>query len=151
MKVKFDLEERGFAVEIAENGRGGLDRARRGKFDLIVLDFHLPKLEAFEIVGCLKLQKVQCPIIVITGSPGPEMAAMLMKAGVADLHRQRGELRRYAACLHLGKAAWKPNIGLFTVQNASFYGPAKALFRPKNPAIARVSPTRPPGIHKSGQ
>jgi DNA-binding response OmpR family regulator len=53
LEMKLNLEQKDFAVEIAPHGRLGLDRARTGEFDLIVLDYNLPALNALEIMGQL--------------------------------------------------------------------------------------------------
>lgn len=84
LEVKLALEEKGFVVEIAENGQLGLDRALKEKFDLILLDHHLPVLEGLEIVGCLNNQKVKTPVIMITGSPDARVAEIMISAGVVD-------------------------------------------------------------------
>ena len=54
-----------FAVEIAPNGKSGLERALSGEFDLILLDLMLPGINGTEI--CKKLRDViDIPIIMVT-------------------------------------------------------------------------------------
>jgi response regulator RpfG family c-di-GMP phosphodiesterase len=84
LEVKFELEEKGFVVDIVHNGQKGLDQALTGNFDLILLDYYLPGLNGLEIVGCLRNQKVTAPVVVITGSTDAHVAVTAMKAGVAD-------------------------------------------------------------------
>jgi CheY-like chemotaxis protein len=98
LEVKLNLEEKGFAVEIARNGQAGIDRALKGKFDLILLDYYLPEYEGLEIVGFLKSQRIQTPVVVITASPNAHVAEIMKRAGVADYIVKK---ENYAANLHL--------------------------------------------------
>jgi two-component system response regulator CpxR len=59
------LGQEGFDVEIARNGEGGLLRATREPFDLIILDVMLPEINGFEVLRRLRLQS-QTPIIMLT-------------------------------------------------------------------------------------
>lgn len=43
------LEQHGFAVDVARDGRAGLDLARYGDFDAIVLDIMLPALNGYDV------------------------------------------------------------------------------------------------------
>lgn len=59
------LEIEGFEVEIAADGRLGLERGLDGNFDLILLDLMLPGMDGF--VVCRKLrEKVNIPILMVT-------------------------------------------------------------------------------------
>lgn len=70
------LEEEGFAVEVAHDGRRGLNLARCLGPDLIVLDLMLPLLDGMELCQILRRES-DVPIIMLTA-----------KAGLAD--RTRG-------------------------------------------------------------
>ncbi|MGH7846428.1 MAG: HD domain-containing phosphohydrolase [Candidatus Binatia bacterium] len=84
LEVKLELEQRGFAVEIAPDGQSGLYAALHDSFDLILLDYYLPGLTGLEIVGRLGRQKIDTPLIMITSSTDVRVAVETMKAGVAD-------------------------------------------------------------------
>ena len=59
------LEIKGFEVEIASDGRLGLERGLDGNFDLILLDLMLPGMDGF--VVCRKLrEKINIPILMVT-------------------------------------------------------------------------------------
>lgn len=59
------LEVEKFAVEIEQNGQRGLNRAKSGDFDLIILDLMLPGLDGFEI--CRQIRKEQdIPILLVS-------------------------------------------------------------------------------------
>ncbi len=48
------LEKAGFAVEEAANGVEGLERMLGGRFDLIVVDINMPKMDGYEFVSQLR-------------------------------------------------------------------------------------------------
>lgn len=59
------LEIEGFEVEIASDGRVGLERGLNGSFDLILLDLMLPGMDGFAV--CRKLrEKIKIPILMVT-------------------------------------------------------------------------------------
>ena len=66
--TKMFLESEGFNVETAMDGIAGLEKIRKLKPDLIVLDLILPKLDGYKICRMLKFDSKQkkTPIVIIT-------------------------------------------------------------------------------------
>jgi two-component system, OmpR family, copper resistance phosphate regulon response regulator CusR len=60
------FRERQFAIDIARDGETGLEVARRGKFDLLVVDVMLPKKDGWTLVSELRAGGVQTPVIFLT-------------------------------------------------------------------------------------
>ena len=59
------LEINGFTVSVVSDGIAGLELAQKEKFDLILLDIMLPKLDGFTL--CRKLrEKLDIPILMVT-------------------------------------------------------------------------------------
>jgi len=59
------LEINGFEVHIENTGDGGLIKAQKDTFDLIILDLMLPNIDGFEI--CKKIrEKKEIPILMVT-------------------------------------------------------------------------------------
>lgn len=52
--VKYGLELRGYEVDVAYDGPGALASARRGHFDVMVLDVMLPGKNGYEVSRMLK-------------------------------------------------------------------------------------------------
>lgn len=59
------LEINQFAVEIADNGITGVDRALSGQFQLILLDLMLPGQDGFAVCRQLR-EKLDIPILMVT-------------------------------------------------------------------------------------
>ena len=62
------LEEASFDIEMAIDGKDGLNKIKSGNFDLILLDMVLPKIDGFKILeelrGDEKLKKI--PVIILS-------------------------------------------------------------------------------------
>ena len=56
--VKYNLQKEGFSVSIAENGRVGLEEARRVKPDLIILDIMMPEMDGVEVCRQLRSESL---------------------------------------------------------------------------------------------
>lgn len=63
------LQDRGFAVEAAANGKEALKVLERVQPDLIVTDMQMPQMSGSELITALKSkpQTSNVPIIVVTG------------------------------------------------------------------------------------
>ncbi|PAB59882.1 response regulator transcription factor [Anaeromicrobium sediminis] len=59
------LEINDFEVEIETSGQAGLDRALKGKFDLIILDLMLPEIDGFKICKSLR-NDIDIPILMVS-------------------------------------------------------------------------------------
>ena len=64
--VKKGLLENSFSVEVATNGEEGVDSALHMKYDLIVLDILLPKLDGREVLKKIRSMDIQTPVIFLT-------------------------------------------------------------------------------------
>ena len=53
--VKLQLEAHDYEVLVATNGQEALDKARREKPDLMILDLMLPKIDGYKVCRMLKL------------------------------------------------------------------------------------------------
>ena len=65
-RLKENLELEGYRVTLAADGRAGLEQARKGFADLILLDLMLPLLDGLHILKSLRRDLCQVPVIVVT-------------------------------------------------------------------------------------
>ncbi|MEA3332281.1 MAG: response regulator transcription factor [Pseudomonadota bacterium] len=63
--IRAYLEPMGFAVEVAHGGQAGLDLAKHGSFDAVLLDVMLPELDGFEVLRQLR-QHSKVPVLMLT-------------------------------------------------------------------------------------
>lgn len=64
--VSMHLVDNGFKVELAADGRTGLDKALTNQYNLILLDLMLPKLDGLQICRELRNQHIVTPILMLT-------------------------------------------------------------------------------------
>ena len=64
--VKEILSSQKIYCDIVYDGADGLDYALSGIYDVILLDIMLPKLNGFEVLGKLRANKINTPVILLT-------------------------------------------------------------------------------------
>jgi two-component system OmpR family response regulator len=64
--VRDGLSAAGCEVDTAADGASGLDRALHGLFDVLVVDRMLPRLDGLSLVGALRRDAVQTPVLFLT-------------------------------------------------------------------------------------
>jgi len=64
--VRKGLLENSFSVDVAANGEEGLNAVLRMKYDLVVLDIMLPKLDGREVLKRIRSTSIQTPVIFLT-------------------------------------------------------------------------------------
>jgi len=105
--LELNLKLKGHEVEVAGDGETALDLARRGDFDLILLDVRLPGIDGFEVCQTLRSENVFTPILILTARGQPDDVIFGLKLGADDyvvkpfdlaelLARVDGLLRRHA-------------------------------------------------------
>lgn len=64
--LKKGLVEAGFVVDVAQNGRDGLELAKALEFNLIILDVMLPGLDGWEVLTSLRQAGKTTQVILLT-------------------------------------------------------------------------------------
>lgn len=64
--IRMVLTYGGHTVEIAEDGKQALDKFEAGKYDLIITDFALGKMNGLELARAIKSRSATQPIMLIT-------------------------------------------------------------------------------------
>jgi DNA-binding NtrC family response regulator len=80
------LADEGYEVEVAENGKQGLEMAQAKAYDLIFSDIKMPEMDGMEVLAALKNadEPADCPVVMITGHGDVETAVQALKAGAYD-------------------------------------------------------------------
>jgi two-component system copper resistance phosphate regulon response regulator CusR len=60
------LEGEGFAVDGADNGQDGLERAVRGTYDLVILDLLLPRLDGLSVLREMHRRVPELPVMIVS-------------------------------------------------------------------------------------
>ena len=97
--LKEILEFEGYTIDVAENGRAGLDRALAGSYDLIFTDIKMPELDGLEFLshyraGMAEHNSEEAPVVVITGHGSVDTAVDALKGGAFDFIQKPLDLNR---------------------------------------------------------
>lgn len=105
--LKMSLEQEGYAVSLAADGRTALEKVRAGRFDLIILDVMLPEIDGLDV--CREIRKQwKTPIVMLTAKDSDIDKILGLELGADDyvtkpfntrelLARMRAVLRRIEA------------------------------------------------------
>lgn len=82
------LEADGHRTSLRTNGRSGLEAARTGSWDLLILDLSLPGLDGLRIIQTLRREAVTMPILVHTDRSEEASRILAFRTG-ADAYLTR--------------------------------------------------------------
>jgi DNA-binding NtrC family response regulator len=68
------LNDAGYLVEVAENGKEAINKCKKRPFDVALIDIVLPDIEGIELFNALKHIRPKMVKIIITGYPSIESA-----------------------------------------------------------------------------
>ena len=97
--VKRALEEQGYAVDAAHNGREALDWANVVDYDLIVLDIMLPEVDGITVCHTLRDKGNQTPILMLTARDTVDDRVTGLDAGADDYLVKPFEIKELLARL----------------------------------------------------
>ncbi len=78
------LQAEGFAVDVAGDGETGLDLARHGGYDAMILDVMLPKLSGYRVVRALRAEQQWLPVLMLSAKDGEYDQADGLDCGADD-------------------------------------------------------------------
>ncbi len=90
------LADEGHEVDVAENGKQGLEMATAKAYDLIFSDIKMPEMDGIELLTALKQGEdaIDTPVVMITGHGDVETAVQALKTGAYDFLLKPLDLNR---------------------------------------------------------
>ena len=92
--LKEILEFENYTVEVAENGKQGLEMASATNYDLIFSDIKMPEMDGIEVLTALREAEIESPVVMISGHGNIETAVDCIKRGAADFIEKPIDLNR---------------------------------------------------------
>ena len=88
--IRDGLEEEGFAVDVAENGKKGLNLALENleEYDVILLDWMLPGMSGIDICRNIRLENKIVPVIFLTAKDTVDDVVFGLESGANDYIRK---------------------------------------------------------------
>ena len=68
--LKRGLAAEGMLVDLATDGPGGLEAARHGEYDAVVLDVMLPGMSGYNVVRTLRTEENWVPVLMLSAKDG---------------------------------------------------------------------------------
>ncbi len=78
------LSEYDYEVETAADGLEGLTLARASRFDVMLIDLRMPKMDGLEVIAALSAEQPELPIVVVSGTGVLNDAIEAVRLGAWD-------------------------------------------------------------------
>lgn len=92
--LKDILEFEGYRIELAENGKQGLQKATQDSYDLIFSDIKMPEMDGIELLTALMENGCEAAVIMISGHGNIETAVECIRKGAYDFIEKPIDLNR---------------------------------------------------------
>ena len=101
--LKEILADEGHEVDVAENGKQGLEMAQTKAYDLIFTDIKMPEMDGMEVLEKIvesrkskveSEESIDCPVVIISGHGDVETAVQALKMGAYDFLLKPLDLNR---------------------------------------------------------
>ncbi len=81
-----NLEEAGYTVETAEDGRQALDALRASLYDVVLLDILMPEMDGYQVLDTIKRDEAlkHLPVIVISAVEEMDSVVRCIEMGATD-------------------------------------------------------------------
>ena len=93
------LEFEQIQVQEAENGKDGIELLRANTFDLVFTDIKMPLMDGMEVLTAIQTEKIDVPIVMISGHGNVETAVQAIKQGAFDFIEKPLDLNRILVIL----------------------------------------------------
>lgn len=82
--IKQGFEEESFAVDVAEDGMKGLELVNTNDYDVILLDWMLPKMNGMDLLISIRRENIKTPVIFLTAKDSLEDVVQALNKGAND-------------------------------------------------------------------
>jgi CheY-like chemotaxis protein len=79
---------RRFSVYPCDEGEGAIEALKRSHFDIVILDHKMPGMSGLNVLQWIHEQKLDIPVIMLTGAGSENIAVEAMKLGAYDYIRK---------------------------------------------------------------
>jgi DNA-binding NtrC family response regulator len=88
------LEHEKHTVEEAEDGAAGVAAAKKSKFDVVLCDIKMPKMDGLEVLEKLQAHDDDLPVVMISGHGTIDTAVDALKKGAFDFIQKPPDINR---------------------------------------------------------
>ena len=106
--IKQGLEEEGYVVEVTDNGSVGLKWALANNYDLLLLDWMLPKKTGIEVCKAFRKKNTTTPVIFLTAKDTVQDTIQGLRAGANDYIKKPFDFQELLERIHV---QLRPKVG----------------------------------------
>lgn len=92
--LKDILELEGYEVDLAENGKEGVEKYAETKYDLVLTDIKMPEMDGLEVLSLIMEKNSDVPVVMISGHGNIDTAVDAIKKGAYDFIEKPLDLNR---------------------------------------------------------
>jgi DNA-binding response OmpR family regulator len=113
------LRSNGYNPQATYDGIEGLEQARLGIFDLVILDVMLPRLSGFDVAMKLRKEKIGTPILMLTARSDLDDRVNGLESGADYYLTKPFESKELLACIHALLRRQKNEVNAITFGDLS--------------------------------
>lgn len=131
--IQLELEHEGYTVEIARDGRKGLDKVKQNHHDLVLLDIRLPELNGLEVLRRIRKSGNTLPVILLTARNSTPDKVSGLDQGADDYISKPFEieelLARIRACLRTHDKFTEDNHDVLQIEDLTVNRKTREVIR----------------------
>ncbi|MFH0982865.1 MAG: ATP-binding protein [Planctomycetota bacterium] len=128
--MRLQLESAGAQVMVVDNGLDAVEKAYDGRFDVIIMDIHMPGLNGINAIRELRTRGVETPIIVISADSSPERCRECAGAGANGFVPKPYQKEPFL------REVWRHLKGRTFTRSDDFGGPIRSELDLRSPKMA---------------
>jgi len=97
--LKMELGRLGITAETAESGEEGVEWMKKKKFDVVITDITMPRMDGIKLLEKIKQMSPHTEVIVVTGFSAVETAVYAMRRGAFDFVLKPYDLDHLMNCV----------------------------------------------------
>ncbi len=143
--LRLVLEDVGLVVQEAENGQVGVEKARVGDFDLILMDMQMPVMDGYTAAGVLRKNQFTKPIIALTANAMKGFEKKCLDAGCSgyltkpvDIDNLIRALAELLGGERTSRERTRNKQSVASPAKATAGGPVRSSLAGKGPQYARI-------------
>ncbi|MCB4791698.1 MAG: response regulator [Elusimicrobia bacterium] len=117
-----ELSRKNYEVDTASDGEEGIEKVKNKKYNLVISDIMMPKLNGLEALKIIKKISPETEVIIITGYATVENAIQSMKDGAYDFIQKPFDLQKLFTLIEkaLEKVELKALVAIYESSQAVF-------------------------------
>ena len=83
--LAYELGRQGYTVLAAKDGEKGVEKLREEKFDLVISDIKMPKMDGIELLQKIRAEQPDVPVVLMTAFATINTAVQVIPAAIRKI------------------------------------------------------------------